>query len=154
MAFTKAAVIGARGNLGKHFMQSLLASSEPKFQIIVLARASSGYAPPADHVEVFKQDLTDHTMMVNSLRGADVLVLMQGMDRDFVTVSKAAIEAAIEAGVKMVIPSDYGGHHTPTQATAFPFQPQVNQFVKEKAEEGKITYTIVKNGTFFGLRKY
>lgn len=91
-------------------MQSLLAYSEPKFEITVLARPNSSYTAPAEHVKVIKQDLTDHTALVESLRGTEALILMQGMDQYFVTVSKALIEAAIDAGVKMVMPSDYGGY--------------------------------------------
>lgn len=47
--------------------------------------------------------------MVENLRGNDALILMQGTDdKGFMTASNAAIEAAIAAGVKMVMPSDYG----------------------------------------------
>lgn len=151
MALTKVAVIGAGGALGKHFMQSLLASTEPKFQVTVLARATSNYSAPAEHVKVLKHDLTDHTALVNSLRGAEALVLMQGTDAEFVTVSKAAIEAAIAAGVKMVMPSDYGSKDTPLFVKAVALKPQVRDFVQKKAQEGKITYTIVKNGPFFDI---
>ena len=126
MAFTKVAVIGvsminafvyciltrskqAGGNLGKHFVQSLLASTEPKFEITVLARPSSSYTAPTQEVKVIQQDLSDHEALVGSLRGKEALVLMQGKCPEFESLSKGAIEAAIVAGVKVVIPSDYGG---------------------------------------------
>lgn len=148
MVFTKVAVIGAGGNLGKYFMKSLLGSTEPKFQITVLARPSSSYTSPAENVKVIKHDLMDHNAMVENLRGNEALILMQGTDKEFVTVSKAAIQAAISAGVKMVMPSDYGSKDTPLFVKATAAKTHVRDFVQEKAQEGKITYTIVKNGAF------
>lgn len=89
-------------------MQSLLASSDPKFDITVLARPSSTYTAPAEHVKVIKHDLTDHATIAKNLKGIDAVILMQGTGQEFVPVSNAIIEAAVTAGVKMVMPSDYG----------------------------------------------
>jgi putative NADH-flavin reductase len=89
-------------------MQALLASTHPKFNITVLARPSSSYEAPSEHVKVVKHELTDQAGIAESLRGIDAVILVQGVDQDFVTVSKAVIEAAITAEVKMVMPSDYG----------------------------------------------
>jgi NAD(P)H-binding len=89
-------------------MKALLASTQPKFNITVLARPSSSYEAPSEQVRVIKHELTDQATVAESLRGIDALLMMQGVDKDFVTVSKALIEAAITAGVKMVMPSDFG----------------------------------------------
>jgi len=151
MAFTKVAVIGAGGNLGKHFIQSLLASTNPKFEITAIARATSSYTAPSENIKVIKQDLTDHSTLVENLRGNEALILVQGTDHEFLTVSKAVIEAAIDAGVKMVMPSDYGSRDTPIFITAAAFKPMIRDFVKEKASDNKITYTIIKNGAFFDM---
>jgi len=89
-------------------MQALLASTQPKFNVTVLARLSSSYEAPSEQVKVVKHDLTDQASVAESLRGIDAVLMMQGADKDFVTLSKAVIEAAITAGVKMVMPNDYG----------------------------------------------
>jgi uncharacterized protein YbjT (DUF2867 family) len=89
-------------------MEALLASTQPKFNVTVLARPSSSYEAPSEQVKVIKHELTDQASVAESLRGIDAVLMMQGVDKDFVTVSKAVIEAAITAGVKMVMPGDFG----------------------------------------------
>ncbi|KIM25351.1 hypothetical protein M408DRAFT_26336 [Serendipita vermifera MAFF 305830] len=148
MAFTNVAVIGAGGALGKVLVQELLASSQPKFTITVLARPSSSYTPPSENVKVAKQDLADHAGMVSTLRGIDAVIMTQGVDADLEATSRTIVEAAIEAGVKMVMPSDYGSKDTPMFIQVYTAKPKIRAFVEEKAKEGKITYTIIKNGPF------
>jgi len=90
-------------------MQAVLASTQPKFNVTVLARPTSTYVAPRDDVKVVKHDLTDQAAVAESLRGIDAVLLMQGVDKDTVIVSKAITEAAIAAGVKMIMPGDFGG---------------------------------------------
>ncbi|KIM21229.1 hypothetical protein M408DRAFT_12684 [Serendipita vermifera MAFF 305830] len=148
MAFTNVAVIGAGGAPGKVLVQELLSSSQPKFTITVLARPSSSYTSPSENVKVVKQDLADPAGMVSTLRGIDAVIMTQGVDADLESTSKAVIEAAIEAGVKMVMPSDYGSKDTPMFVQVYTTKPKIRVFVEEKAKEGKITYTIIKNEPF------
>jgi uncharacterized protein YbjT (DUF2867 family) len=89
-------------------MEAVLASTQPKFNVTVLARPSSSYEAPSEQVKVVKHELTDQTSIAESLRGIDAVLMIQRVDKDFVAVSKAVIEAAIAAGVKMVMPSDFG----------------------------------------------
>lgn len=150
MAFTKVAVIGAEGNLGKRFVESLLASTEPTFQVTVLDRPNSSYdAPKGAEVKVVQRDLTDQTALTEDLRGIDALIMMHTTNKEFLTISNAAIGAAIAAGVKMVMPSDFGSKDTAFFVKASTAKPLVRDLLQERANEGKITYTIVKNGPFF-----
>ncbi|KIM22189.1 hypothetical protein M408DRAFT_333025 [Serendipita vermifera MAFF 305830] len=151
MAFTKIAVLGAGGNLGKHLMQGLLASTSPKFEITALTRPSSSYTAPADNVKVVKHDLADHAGIVEHLRGIEAFIIAIGKGSDFVPVSKSMIDAAIDAGVKLVLPSDYGAKDTPIMVKASPLKPPVRDYVQAKAQEGKITYTLIKDGAIWEM---
>lgn len=151
MAFTNVAVVGAGSGVGKALVEELLSSSEPIFQITVLARESSTYTSPSSRVNVVKHDLTDQKGMVEHLRGIDAVILTQGVDSSFVATSTAIIEAAIDAGVKMVMPSDFGGKDTPIFIQATAHKVPVRAFLAEKVNEGKITHTTIKNGAFFSM---
>lgn len=124
MSFTNIAIIGVSlvldmialkltivqfgGSLGKVLVQELLASSQPEFHITALVRPSSTYTAPSPRIKVVKQDLTDHSAMVSTLYGIEAVIMTQGVDPDLEPTTKAVVEAAIQAGVKMVMPSDYG----------------------------------------------
>lgn len=53
-------------------------------------------------------DYSDHSALVDALRGHDALVITIGDVVNLVKNTKALVEAAIDAGIKRVIPSEYG----------------------------------------------
>jgi len=57
---------------------------------------------------VIKVDFSDHQALVNALKGNEAVALTLGDVPNLEKNSKVIIEAAIEAGVKRVLPSDYG----------------------------------------------
>ena len=59
-------------------------------------------------VQVAKVDFTDHSALVEALKGNEAVVLTLGGLAELVDNSKAIIDAAIDAGVKRVIPSEFG----------------------------------------------
>lgn len=64
------------------------------------------------------------------------------------------IEAAIKAGVKRYIPSEYGCdtlHEKTAKFPVFKGKVETSAFLKEKAEKGEIEYTILATGPFFDM---
>lgn len=61
-------------------------------------------------------------------------------------------------GVYSIIPSAFTyprskSKDTPTFVKVFTAKPKIRAYVEEKGKEGKITYTIIKNGPFTEMRK-
>lgn len=60
-------------------------------------------------VKVVKVDYTNKEQLIDALKGNDAAVIALGGYPELEANSKAIIDAAIEAGVKRVIPSEFGG---------------------------------------------
>jgi hypothetical protein len=83
---------------------------------------------------------------------------LKGIDGLVSTVAAAAIEnqtvlidAAIAAGVKRFIPSEYGSCTTSPKVEALPiYAPmfKIRQYLQEKAKAGKLTWTVLACGAF------
>jgi saccharopine dehydrogenase-like NADP-dependent oxidoreductase len=90
-------------------VNSLVSSN---FSVTALARPTSSYAPPPNvdtaRLKVVKVASDDHAKLVEAFKGQDAVVLAIDGHQDVLNASKVYIEAAIEAGVKTIIPSDYG----------------------------------------------
>lgn len=97
------ALIGASGNLGKATLNALL--KEIKHNITIITRPSSTADYPS-HVKVRKGQYSDAAFLESALKDHDVLVIMLGFsglsDQDTI------IRAAGRAGVKYVLPTEYG----------------------------------------------
>ncbi|KAK5686085.1 hypothetical protein LTS10_002199 [Elasticomyces elasticus] len=101
--FKNIALVGASGSLGSKVLDSLL--KQGKHNITVITRTAST-ATFADTVKTCKVDYSDTTGLEAALVGQDVLVIMlafAGLHDE-----EGIIEAAGRAGVKYVIPSEYG----------------------------------------------
>jgi hypothetical protein len=61
------------------------------------------------------------------------------------------IDAAIEAGVKWVMPSNFGNDDTPLLNGLFATKRDVLRYLKEKASKGLIKYTVLRTGPIFEL---
>lgn len=98
-------VFQAGGSLGGPVLKELVDSG--KFDITVLARNTSSYSAPAG-VQLLKADFESRESLIQALKGQEALVLTQGDFATIFTVSKALIEAGIEAGVSRVIINHFG----------------------------------------------
>ncbi|PVF94880.1 NAD(P)-binding protein [Serendipita vermifera] len=147
MSFTKIVQSGATGNIGAPIFEAL--NSSNKFELTVLSRSGSKFTAPENVVRK-DVDFTDVQSLSEAMKGNDALVITIGRTAgDVFTVQKTLIDAAIEAGVKRVIPAHFG-----TDTERSPGKDQVvskailnvMSYIKEKAEEGKITWTVVIPG--------
>jgi hypothetical protein len=83
---------------------------------------------------------------------------LEGIDGLVSTVSSAAIDsqtilidAAIAAGVKRFIPSEYGSCTTDTKLENIPFYAgmfKIKRYLQEKADDGKLSWTVLACGAF------
>ncbi|KAL9084902.1 MAG: hypothetical protein Q9165_007855 [Trypethelium subeluteriae] len=138
------AVAGATGNLGPSIVTQLV---EAGFTVTTLTRQDSKSTPPAG-TKAIPVDYTSVASLTAALRGQDAVVS---------TLSPAAvdqiplIDAAIAAGVKRILPSEFGCDTLNPHAATLPIfagKVKVHDYVAEKAKEGKITYTLMMTGPF------
>ncbi|KAM7217480.1 hypothetical protein V8F06_007111 [Rhypophila decipiens] len=107
MAIQTVAVVGASGNVGKPVTKALIKAG---FKVTAIARESSTSTQP-DGANVKKADFSSVESLTKALEGQDAVVI---------TVASAAvgeqnpiIDAAIKAGAKRIIPSEFG--HNPAK---------------------------------------
>jgi len=150
-------------------LDALVASG--KFNITIVARhTSESEILSTDSLRQVKVDFSSHQALVHAFRGNEALVLTLG---DFTNLGKNTqilTDAAIDAGIKRVILSEFGKyvfHSLPymhvtdvrrssdlstspgKDQTIFQAKHDAFAYVEGKAKEGKITWTTISNGPFF-----
>ncbi|RVD87810.1 uncharacterized protein DFL_002019 [Arthrobotrys flagrans] len=98
------ALVGAGGNQGKYIAKELVRGG--KHKVTAITRADSKAELPAGVVPKVV-DYNDTSSLVDGLRGQDVLVITMSVTAPPDTQTKL-IDAAKEAGVKFVIPNEWG----------------------------------------------
>ncbi|EIN03748.1 NAD(P)-binding protein [Punctularia strigosozonata HHB-11173 SS5] len=145
------AVAGATGNLGVPVVEQLVAA---RFEVIILSRSDKPGNLPFG-VTVRKVDYDSVASLTAALQGVDAVVS---------TVAYAAlagqtkiIDAAVAAGVKRFLPSEFGNDLHPPLERALPvFAPKVavQEYLAKVAAETSLTFTIVSTGPWldWGVR--
>ena len=90
--------------------------------------------------------------ITNALKGQDVLVNTAGSGA--IAGQKPIIDAAIIAGVKRYVPADYGSFTTDPEAQKLAVMmpmTDIQNYLKSKAAEGKIEWTIFQTGAFLDM---
>ncbi|KAI0973051.1 hypothetical protein F4678DRAFT_35991 [Xylaria arbuscula] len=140
------ALTGATGNLGPAILKQLL---DAGFNATVLTRKSSTHELPPS-VTVKPVDYDSIESLTAALQGQDAIISTLGFAG--LTKQLNLIQAAVKAGVKRFIPSDFGSDtETPKTANLAVFADKITiqkALVKEAAS-GTITYTNIYNGPFF-----
>ncbi|MCJ1284878.1 hypothetical protein MMC26_004215 [Xylographa opegraphella] len=147
MSLKNVIILGAGGNLGPSILAAL--TSDPHFTVSVLSRHSSTSTfPPGVTVHRIGDDYPE----------ADLLAAFKGQDAVVSTLShavghKAIIDAAIKAGVKRFVPSEFGSNTRNANVLALMpklFGPKVEvvDYLKEKEATG-LTWSAVVTGAFF-----
>lgn len=137
-------VIGGSGSAGTHIVNALLNSG---FTVSALTRESSSSTFPTD-VKVKKADYTAESLR-NAFAGQDAIV--SAVPAPSILLQKLIIDTAIEDGVKIFIPSEFGFD------TAQPNAAQVNPGLAPKIDvvnylrsvENKISWSSIITGNFF-----
>ncbi|KAL2069898.1 hypothetical protein VTL71DRAFT_14577 [Oculimacula yallundae] len=128
------AIIGASGSVGKIILDAL--TSDPRFNITVLTRPTSTAVFPTG-ITVYRTDYS-HTDLVEAFKGKDSVISVVGMT-GFVQ-QKEFIDAAISAGVKRFIPSEFSSNTlSPAVLELMPVFGQkkgVLEYLEEKERSG------------------
>lgn len=99
------AIVGAGGRAGKYIVTSLLSNGvSQKITALTRADSSTTFAPGVQTAHI---DYTHPSTIVSALRGQDVLIITMSV-MAAPDSSKKLIEAAAEAGVKWVLPNEWG----------------------------------------------
>jgi hypothetical protein len=139
-------LIGASGNLGPSILNAFLANGN--FNITVLSRLSSTATFPSS-VRVVKTDYNPESL-TSAFQGQDAVVSIAGSEQ--LAHQQKYVDAAIAAGVKRFIPSEFGSDLTyPNIVDVVPlFKPkaQIVEYLKSKESE-TFSWSSVINGPFF-----
>ncbi|KAK3310856.1 uncharacterized protein B0T15DRAFT_507481 [Chaetomium strumarium] len=147
--FPSVAVIGATGNIGGPILRAIQEAQPPFQSITVLTRSANpgGAFGPNVHVEVV--DYSSRDSIVAALKGVDAVV--SAVAQQSVESQKTVIDAAVEAGVKFFIPSEFGLANThPLLQRDFPDyrdKTEIQEHLEEYRQQGKIDYALM----FVGL---
>lgn len=141
------ALAGASGNLGPAILNQLLAAG---FTITALTRADSRSTFPSA-VKVVPVDYDSLDSLTAALKGQDALVSTLAILA--LGAQIRLIDAAIVAGVKRFIPSEFGSNNPltrrmPVFADKVKVQDYLAQKVQERGNEG-FSYTCIYTSVFF-----
>ncbi|GFF34227.1 isoflavone reductase [Aspergillus udagawae] len=139
------AIAGASGTLGPYVFQALVNAG---FRVSILTRSRKPGAY-ASNINVFEVDFNSVKSLTAALEGVDAVVsTVGGAAVDNQTV---LIDAAIAAGVKRFIPSEYGSVTTNPKLENFPFYSsmfKIRKYLQEKAAAGELSWTVLACGAF------
>ncbi|KEF56862.1 uncharacterized protein A1O9_07052 [Exophiala aquamarina CBS 119918] len=145
-AIKNVTLVGGSGRLGSFILDKLLASNI--FNVQVLKRVDS----PSTHaagVKVVEADFTDLESLTTAFQGQDAVVSVVS---DAGALSqKLMIDAAIVAGVKRFLPSNFGSNLANPNTRRLPIftmKVAVEDYLIEKSKITDLTYTFVNNGGF------
>jgi saccharopine dehydrogenase-like NADP-dependent oxidoreductase len=148
--FKNITIYGAGGdNIGKYILDALLA--EGTFNVSVLSRQSSKSKYPPSVKELRVPDDLPHTELVQALKGQDVVISAVGFGSGALEIQYKVINAAIEAGVKRFMPSEYGFDNADPKnawlSPVFAIKSKVADYLDAKSKENeKFSWTGVASG--------
>lgn len=125
------------------------------WHVVVLARTPAAFTA-REHMTVVPFDLHDHNALVTAMRGAETVICsVSGRAKTGVNsfaMQRPLIDAAVAAGVRRYIPSEWATDHAHPAARALPVYESrraVLRYLKEKAAAGEIEYTVFHSGVLF-----
>ncbi|KAA8908373.1 hypothetical protein FN846DRAFT_945658 [Sphaerosporella brunnea] len=141
-------IVGASGNLGGPVLSTLLADSSLNVTILARPESSILSSPPAG-AKIVTADFSDKAAVAAALKGVDALLLTVGAPA--IQGQIPLIDAAVEAGVKRVIPAEFGSNLGNEKTAALPVfagKVEVRKYLEKLAAEGKTSWTAIFNGAF------
>lgn len=166
-SFRNVALIAATGNLGSKILRSLTGTG---FNVTAVQRKGSSKTLP-EGIKSVQVDLTNKADLIAAFRDQDVVVRYQTSVRssslghqltsdsavptpDFDS-QKIMLDACVEAGVKRVVPSEYGSNmEAKVRQTRLPNvveKIEIREYLEGLANAGKIEWSSVNNGPFLDL---
>ncbi|KAI6093008.1 NmrA-like family protein [Hypoxylon rubiginosum] len=144
--FRNILLIGASGSIGSVMLDAF--QKEPSFTLTVLQRASSKFQPPKNIRAITIPDSYPTDELVAAFKGQDVVV--NCMTTLSVADQFRMVDAAIAAGVRRYIPSEYGLDNMKPEAQAlnavFHDKGKVQEYLRAKAADGAIEWMSISCG--------
>ncbi|KAJ5776557.1 uncharacterized protein N7511_001568 [Penicillium nucicola] len=143
----KVALIGGSGNLGPAVLNQLL---DAGFDVTVLSRQNSDKTFDS-RAKVVKVDYESLDSLKNALSGQDVVVSTLGVGAVPRDTHLRLVDAAVAAGVKRFIPSEYGCDTTNPNTAKLPVfgdKIAVQEHLKKANKESGLSYTFLITGPF------
>lgn len=147
------AIVGANGQLGGSILSALVTTK--KFNVTIISRNESSSTFPSD-IAVTHADYTSVSSLTTAFKGQDAVISVVGVAG--LAGQSILFDAAVAAGVKRFLPSEFGSDIANANVAALPcFGPKLNtrKHIEAKIAAGAdITYTYVVNGAFldWGLK--
>ncbi|PWY75336.1 NAD(P)-binding protein [Aspergillus sclerotioniger CBS 115572] len=139
---TKVALVGAGGNLGPAILDKLI---EHCFQVTVLSRIGSVHTFPPS-IQVHHVDYSSQASLTNALRGQDAVVSAlspRALDHQLII-----IDAAVAAGVRRLIPSEFGSDTSNPKCATLPVYHSKIETQNTLKGTPSLTYTVICTGPF------
>lgn len=145
MSIKNVIIIGAGGNLGPSVLKAFLDSS---FNTTVLSREGSSSTFPSG-VKVLRANYDSAESLKQAFQGQDAVVSLVGGGA--LGDQNKLIDAAIAAGVKRFLPSEFGSNTTNSEVRAVVpvFEAKFGTVNYLKSKEDSISWTSVVTGPFF-----
>lgn len=140
------ALAGATGNLGEPILKALLSSGN--FNVTALTREGSNSTFPPN-VTVARVDYGSISNLTEALKGQDAFISTVGTAG--VGQQQKLVDAALAAGVKRFIPSEFGCDTTNPNSANLPVykaKVEMQQCLEDKCKGSCMTYTLVLNNAF------
>lgn len=146
-------LVGASGRLGAFIFEKVVASNNFNVQVVKRTGSSSTYAAGT---KVAEADFTSVESLAAAFKGQDAVVSIVG-DAG-VPSQKIMVDAAVAAGVKRFLPSNFGSNMANPNSRKLPVfagKVMVEDYIVEKAKTSGLTYSFVYVGGFtdFGIQK-
>ncbi|KAH8674691.1 hypothetical protein BGZ60DRAFT_504493 [Tricladium varicosporioides] len=153
MEYKNVALAGAGGSIGKSILSALIASNE--FIVTVLKRPTSKATFPAN-VKVIEVNFNSVEALTQVLKGQDALI--SAVSFESISSQTLLIDAAISAGVRRFIPSNYGSDFENKTLRTFPAfrdRIKIDDELRRKVPGTGMSFTTVVNGVVidYGMRK-
>ncbi|KAL9614482.1 MAG: hypothetical protein Q9167_001010 [Letrouitia subvulpina] len=140
------AIVGAGGQVGKFITEALLAAG--KHNLTAITRAGST-SPLPSGLHVAKVDYANPASLVSALQGQDALIITMGTTAPKDQQTKL-IEAAAEAGVRWILPNEYGYDKAdPGLHKDIPLGEAHSAYIKQIEDLGKSSWTSVACGFWY-----
>ena len=150
-ALTNVLLIGAGGNLGPTILDAL--TSDSRFTVSILTRTSSKSTFPS-HLTIHRvNDDYPESQLLSAFKGQDAVVV--AISRLSAHKQKDFIDAAVKAGVKRFVPSEFGGDTENQKALAvlpqlYGKKKEVVDYLKGKEKDG-LTWSAFVTGPIFEM---
>ena len=151
MSINKIALVGATGNLGPAILKALL---DGGYEVTILSRegsTSTDNLVSHSRQKIAKVNFEDVNSIFSALEGIEGVV--SNVSSQALLSQKKIIDAAITAGVKRFLPSDFGSDLSVEFNQSVPFnmpKVEIHHYLAEKVKtHPEFSYTAVCSGPFF-----